>query len=78
MFFYEGHSTLDPSDQFSLFFLFLNVSHRYLTGFTLFLSLILNRTFFMILDLLQSEEKMDTIRNEVLTIRHDLCILHTN
>ncbi|KAG0317881.1 hypothetical protein BGZ97_004756 [Linnemannia gamsii] len=40
--------------------------NMYLTGFTLFLSLILNRTFFMILDLLQSEEKMDTIRNEAL------------
>ncbi|KAG0371978.1 hypothetical protein BGX24_000907 [Mortierella sp. AD032] len=38
--------------------------NMYLTGFTLFLSLILNRTFFMILDLLQSEEKMETIRNE--------------
>ncbi|KAK5815359.1 B-cell receptor-associated protein 31-like-domain-containing protein [Linnemannia elongata] len=38
--------------------------NMYLTGFTLFLSLILNRSFFMILDLLQSEEKMETIRNE--------------
>ncbi|KAF9139598.1 hypothetical protein BGX30_007792 [Mortierella sp. GBA39] len=38
--------------------------NMYLTGFTLFLSLILNRSFFMILDLLQSEEKTETIRNE--------------
>ncbi|KAF9098669.1 hypothetical protein BGX29_007497 [Mortierella sp. GBA35] len=38
--------------------------NMYLTGFTLFLSLILNRSFFMILDLLQSEEKIETIRNE--------------
>jgi len=38
--------------------------NMYLTGFTLFLSLILNRSFFMILDLLQSEEKMETIRIE--------------
>ncbi|KAK3832468.1 MAG: B-cell receptor-associated protein 31-like-domain-containing protein [Linnemannia elongata] len=40
--------------------------NMYLTGFTLFLSLILNRTFFMILDLLQSEENMEIIRNEAL------------
>ena len=38
---------------------------RYLTGFTLFLSLILNRTFFMILDLLKSEEKMEVIKKQV-------------
>ncbi|KAG0272884.1 hypothetical protein BGZ95_011326 [Linnemannia exigua] len=38
--------------------------NMYLTGFTLFLSLILNRSFFMILDLLQSEEKMEIIRIE--------------
>lgn len=39
--------------------------YRYLTGFTLFLSLILNRTFFMILDLLKSEEKMEVIKKQV-------------
>ncbi|KAF9362538.1 hypothetical protein BGX34_005955 [Mortierella sp. NVP85] len=38
--------------------------NMYLTGFTLFLSLILNRTFFMILDLLASEEKMDVIKKQ--------------
>ncbi|KAG0319846.1 hypothetical protein BGZ99_004880 [Dissophora globulifera] len=38
--------------------------NMYLTGFTLFLSLILNRTFFMILDLLKSEEKMEVIKKE--------------
>ncbi|KAF9926447.1 hypothetical protein FBU30_003980 [Linnemannia zychae] len=38
--------------------------NMYLTGFTLFLSLILNRTFFMILDLLQSEDKLEAIKNE--------------
>ncbi|KAF8929267.1 hypothetical protein BGZ58_009072 [Dissophora ornata] len=38
--------------------------NMYLTGFTLFLSLILNRTFFMILDLLKSEEKMEVIKKQ--------------
>ncbi|KAG0326921.1 hypothetical protein BG004_002878, partial [Podila humilis] len=38
--------------------------NMYLTGFTLFLSLILNRTFFMILDLLKSEEKMEIIKKQ--------------
>lgn len=38
--------------------------NMYLTGFTLFLSLILNRTFFMILDLLSSEEKMEVIKKQ--------------
>ncbi|KAF9561043.1 hypothetical protein EC968_005859 [Mortierella alpina] len=38
--------------------------NMYLTGFTLFLSLILNRTFFMILDLLQSEEKMEIVKKQ--------------
>ncbi|KAG0222067.1 hypothetical protein BGW41_006225 [Actinomortierella wolfii] len=38
--------------------------NMYLTGFTLFLSLILNRTFFLILDLLKSEEKMEIIKKQ--------------
>ncbi|KAF9197408.1 hypothetical protein BGZ49_002175 [Haplosporangium sp. Z 27] len=38
--------------------------NMYLTGFTLFLSLILNRTFFMILDLLKSEEKMEVVKKQ--------------
>ncbi|ORZ16741.1 B-cell receptor-associated protein 31-like-domain-containing protein [Lobosporangium transversale] len=38
--------------------------NMYLTGFTLFLSLILNRTFFLILDLLKSEEKMEVIKKQ--------------
>ncbi|KAF9434296.1 hypothetical protein BGZ76_008258 [Entomortierella beljakovae] len=38
--------------------------NMYLTGFTLFLSLILNRTFFMILELLKSEEKMEIIKKQ--------------
>ncbi|KAG0328142.1 hypothetical protein BG000_000637 [Podila horticola] len=38
--------------------------NMYLTGFTLFLSLILNRTFFMILDLLKSEERMEVIKKQ--------------
>ena len=45
--------------------MFLNLIDRYLTGFTLFLSLILNRTFFMILDLLKSEEKMEIVKKQV-------------
>ncbi|KAF9925848.1 hypothetical protein FBU30_004436 [Linnemannia zychae] len=38
--------------------------NMYLTGFTLFLSLILNRTFFMILDLIKSEEKMEIVKKQ--------------
>ncbi|KAF9924264.1 hypothetical protein BGZ65_008439 [Modicella reniformis] len=38
--------------------------NMYLTGFTLFLSLILNRTFFLILDLLASEEKVEVIKKQ--------------
>ncbi|KAF8981488.1 hypothetical protein BGZ46_002702 [Entomortierella lignicola] len=38
--------------------------NMYLTGFTLFLSLILNRTFVMILDLLKSEEKMEVVKKQ--------------
>ncbi|KAF9400619.1 hypothetical protein BGX21_003850 [Mortierella sp. AD011] len=38
--------------------------NMYLTGFTLFLSLILNRTFFLILDLLKSEEKVEVIKKQ--------------
>ncbi|KAG0365871.1 hypothetical protein BGZ54_006092 [Gamsiella multidivaricata] len=38
--------------------------NMYLTGFTLFLSLILNRTFFLILDLLKSEEKMEIVKKQ--------------
>ncbi|KAG0364686.1 putative endoplasmic reticulum protein [Gamsiella multidivaricata] len=38
--------------------------NMYLTGFTLFLSLILNRTFFMILDLMKSEEKMEIVKKQ--------------
>lgn len=59
-------------------FFFLDVSHRYLTGFTLFLSLILNRTFFMILDLLQTEENMETIRNEVYMMDGRSMHVHTD
>ncbi|KAG0053595.1 hypothetical protein BGZ83_000805 [Gryganskiella cystojenkinii] len=43
---------------------FIAQRNMYLTGFTLFLSLILNRTFFMILDLLKSEEKMEVIKKQ--------------
>ncbi|KAG0303011.1 hypothetical protein BGZ98_007053 [Dissophora globulifera] len=39
-------------------------SVTYLTGFTVFLSLILNRTFFMILDLVKSEEKMEVVKKQ--------------
>ncbi|KAG0327269.1 hypothetical protein BGZ99_008030 [Dissophora globulifera] len=38
--------------------------NMYLTGFTVFLSLILNRTFFMILDLVKSEEKMEVVKKQ--------------
>ncbi|KAF9173347.1 hypothetical protein BGX20_003442 [Mortierella sp. AD010] len=38
--------------------------NMYLTGFTLFLSLILNRTFILILDLLKSEEKMEIVKKQ--------------
>ncbi|KAF9435451.1 hypothetical protein BGZ76_006264 [Entomortierella beljakovae] len=38
--------------------------NMYLTGFTLFLSLILNRTFVMIIDLLRSEEKMEIVKKQ--------------
>ncbi|KAF9349482.1 hypothetical protein BGX26_012235 [Mortierella sp. AD094] len=38
--------------------------NMYLTGFTLFLSLILNRTFVMIVDLLKSEEKMEIVKKQ--------------
>ncbi|KAI1298777.1 hypothetical protein EDD11_006747 [Mortierella claussenii] len=38
--------------------------NMYLTGFTLFLSLILNRTFFMIVDLIKSEEKMEIVKKQ--------------
>ncbi|KAG0240729.1 hypothetical protein BGX31_001709 [Mortierella sp. GBA43] len=38
--------------------------NMYLTGFTLFLSLILNRTFFLIVDLVKSEEKMEVIKKQ--------------
>ncbi|GJJ69104.1 B-cell receptor-associated protein 31 [Entomortierella parvispora] len=38
--------------------------NMYLTGFTLFLSLILNRTFVLILDLLKSEERMEVIKKQ--------------
>ncbi|ORZ26485.1 B-cell receptor-associated protein 31-like-domain-containing protein [Lobosporangium transversale] len=38
--------------------------NMYLTGFTLFLSLILNRTFFTILDLIKSEEKMEVVKKQ--------------
>lgn len=44
----------------------LGILCRYLTGFTLFLSLILNRTFFLIVDLIKSEEKMEVIKKQVL------------
>ena len=36
----------------------------YLTGFTLFLSLILNRTYSLILELLRAEEQLRTIRKQ--------------
>ncbi|KAF8927795.1 B-cell receptor-associated protein 31-like-domain-containing protein [Dissophora ornata] len=38
--------------------------NMYLTGFTLFLSLILNRTFITILDLIKSEEKMEIVKKQ--------------
>ncbi|KAF9997600.1 hypothetical protein BGZ65_006826 [Modicella reniformis] len=38
--------------------------NMYLTGFTLFLSLILNRTFVMILELITSEEKMEIVKKQ--------------
>ncbi|KAF9355845.1 hypothetical protein BGX34_010230 [Mortierella sp. NVP85] len=38
--------------------------NMYLTGFTLFLSLILNRTFFLIVDLIKSEEKMEVVKKQ--------------
>ncbi|CAG8600234.1 4294_t:CDS:2 [Paraglomus brasilianum] len=38
--------------------------NMYLTGFTLFLSLILNRTYALILDLFASEEKLETIKKQ--------------
>lgn len=47
-----------------LFSPFCNDDNRYLTGFTLFLSLILNRTFVLILDLLKSEERMEVIKKQ--------------
>ncbi|KAF8981996.1 hypothetical protein BGZ52_002280 [Haplosporangium bisporale] len=38
--------------------------NMYLTGFTLFLSLILNRTFVMLLDLVKSEERMEVVKKQ--------------
>ncbi|KAF9428487.1 hypothetical protein BGZ94_002196 [Podila epigama] len=38
--------------------------NMYLTGYTLFLSLILNRTFVMLLDLVKSEELMEVVKKQ--------------
>jgi len=43
---------------------FYNQRNMYLTGFTLFLSLILNRTYGLILDLLQNEEQLEAIKKQ--------------
>ncbi|KAG0346254.1 hypothetical protein BG004_002056 [Podila humilis] len=43
---------------------FLYQRNMYLTGYTLFLSLILNRTFTMLLDLVKSEEKMEVVKKQ--------------
>ncbi|KAG9291786.1 hypothetical protein G9A89_012071 [Geosiphon pyriformis] len=43
---------------------FYNQRNMYLTGFTLFLSLILNRTYSLILDLLAAEEKLEEIKKQ--------------
>lgn len=37
---------------------------RYLTGFTLFLSLILNRTYSLIIDILRSDERLEIMREQ--------------
>lgn len=51
---------------YQLFFIFSS-NLRYLTGFTLFLSLILNRTYSLIVDILKSEEKLEASKKEVAT-----------
>ncbi|RUO96090.1 B-cell receptor-associated protein 31-like-domain-containing protein [Jimgerdemannia flammicorona] len=38
--------------------------NMYLTGFTLFLSLILNRTYSLIVDILKSEEKLEAVKKQ--------------
>jgi len=43
---------------------FYSQRNMYLCGFTLFLSLILNRTYMMILDVLRLEEEVKTLRGE--------------
>lgn len=40
------------------------MKHRYLCGFTLFLSLILNRTYVLILDVLKLEQTVRQLRSE--------------
>ncbi|RUS12564.1 B-cell receptor-associated protein 31-like-domain-containing protein [Endogone sp. FLAS-F59071] len=41
--------------------------NMYLTGFTLFLSLILNRTYSLIVDILKSEEKLEAYKKQTAT-----------
>ena len=43
---------------------FYSERNMYLCGFTLFLSLILNRTYVMILDVLRLEEEVKTLRGD--------------
>lgn len=42
----------------------IETKYRYLCGFTLFLSLILNRTYVLILDVLKLEQTVRQLRNE--------------
>ncbi|KAF0539101.1 B-cell receptor-associated 31-like protein [Gigaspora margarita] len=43
---------------------FYNQRNMYLTGFTLFLSLILNRTYVLIVDLLKSEDQLEAVKKQ--------------
>ncbi|GBC00982.1 hypothetical protein RclHR1_04020008 [Rhizophagus clarus] len=44
---------------------FYNQRNMYLTGFTLFLSLILNRTYVLVVELLEAEDNYETIKKQV-------------
>ncbi|RIA91381.1 B-cell receptor-associated protein 31-like-domain-containing protein [Glomus cerebriforme] len=44
---------------------FYNQRNMYLTGFTLFLSLILNRTYVLVVELLATEDNLDTLKNQI-------------
>lgn len=65
--FRQGNSTPNAICLFSYFLVSdirTQVENRYLCGFTLFLSLILNRTYVLILDILKLEQTVKDLRAE--------------